>query len=151
MKRFPLLFLAVFTLLKVMVYPQETEETVYPPQAILNATFMGDIEMMKLILKTNPDRDVRDALGATALHIAIFRGNLEVIRILLDYGFDINAAASNGYTPLHYCVWLNKIEAARFLLLNNADRNIKDNSGMTPLEKATKEAKRDMILALSRR
>jgi ankyrin repeat protein len=113
---------------------------------------MGDIETMKLILDTQYDKDVRDAMGGTAMHIAIFNSNFEAIELLLAHGFDIDAAAhSNGYTPLHYCVWLNNANIARFLISHNADRTIKDKDGMTPLERATKEGKRDMILALSRR
>ena len=180
MKRFLFLFLAILTFTKVMVFPQEaeeatyeaeeatyeteeviceteeatyeTEEVVYPPNAILNAAYMGDIEMMKRILATNPDKDVRDAMGGTALHVAIFKSNFEAMKLLLENGFDINATvSSNGFTPLHYCVWFNNVDAARFLLLCNADRNIKDSDGLTPLEKAAKESKRDMMLVLSRR
>jgi hypothetical protein len=156
MKRYLLMFLVVFLLFQPMVLPaepeQEYEHVVFPPQAILNATYMGDIAMMERILQTNPDKDVRDALGGTALHVAIFRSNFEAMMLLLDHGFDINAVAdSTGFTPLHYCVWFNNVNAARFLLLNNANRNIRDNDGLTPLEKATKESKRDMILALARR
>ena len=152
MRRIILLFLTMFSFTQAAVFPQEAERPVYPPQAILNAAYMGDIEMMKLILATNPDNDVRDALGGTALHIAVFKNNLEAIKLLLDNGFDINAVApSTGYTPLHYCVWFNNPTAARFLLSCNADRSIKDKNGMTPLEKATKEAKRDMILVLAAR
>ena len=149
MKRF--LFLAFFPFFPALIFPQEAGEVVYPPAAILNAAYMGDIEMMKLILGTQHDKDIRDSMGGTALHIAIFSENLEVIKLLLDHGFDINAVVpSNGYTPLHYCVWFNKANAARYLIACNADRSIKDNNGMTPLEKAMKEGKREMIMALSR-
>jgi len=159
MRRYLLVFLAVF-LFQPMVVPEEVEEkieqeigyVVFPPQAILNATYVGDIAMMKRILETNPDKDVRDALGGTALHVAIFRSNFDAMTLLLEYGFDIDAVAPlTGFTPLHYCVWVNNVNAARFLLLHNANRNIKDNDGLTPLEKATKESKRDMILVLARR
>jgi ankyrin repeat protein len=158
MRRYWLILLIVFPIFPPMVFPtepeqdQEYEHLVFPPQAILNATYMGDIAMMKRILETNPNKDVRDAMGGTALHIAIFRSNFEAMMLLLDHGFDINAVAdSTGFTPLHYSVWLNNANAARFLLLHNADRGIKDNNGLTPLEKATKESKRDMVLVLARR
>ena len=152
MKRSIILSLALFLFSNIMIFPQETEEMKYPPQAILNAAYMGDIQMMERILHTNPDKDARDALGGTALHVAVFKSNLEAIQLLLEHGFDINAkTSSTGYTPLHYCVWLNNLNVARFLLLYNADRNIRDNNGQTPLEKAAKESKRDMMLILSRR
>jgi ankyrin repeat protein len=108
--------------------------------------------MVRLVLAAKPDPDVRDNFGATALHEAIFESNLEVIQLLLDNGFDVNAQVpSNGYTPLHYAVWLNKPEAVKLLLSYNADKSIKDKKGFTPLEKATKEGKRDLVIALSRK
>jgi ankyrin repeat protein len=124
---------------------------VYPPTAIINAAYKGDVEMVKKILATRPDPSVRDACGGTALHDAIFQDNLEVIKLLLDYGFDINATVpSNGYTPLHYCVWAGNLPALKLLLAYQADKSIKAKDGLTPLEKATKDGKREFILALSR-
>lgn len=132
-----------------VIFSQETG--VFPPRAILNAAYAGDVEMVKLILKTNPDKDVRDGLGGTALHVAVLQNNLEILKLLLDNGFDKNAAAKNGYTPLHYCVWINNVEAAKILVSYNADRDIKDNNGQTPMQMATKDAKRDILLVLARR
>ena len=150
MKKICVVLLTIFIFSGEALYSQEDIRS-YPPWAILNATYAGDIDLMRNILEVNPDRDVRDAFGGTALHIAIFQNNLQVIRFLLDNGFDINAAAtSNGYTPLHYCVWTNNYDAARLLLAYNADRNIKCNDGFTPVERATREGKRDMILLLMR-
>jgi hypothetical protein len=150
MKRYFLVILLLFFFLAPgRFFAQERE---YPPVAIINAAYRGDPEMVKKILATNPDPDVRNGFGATALHEAIWLSSLEVIKLLLDYGFDVNAVvASNGYTPLHYTVWLNKPEAVRLLVQYKADKNIKDKQGLTPLEKARKEGKRDLILALSRK
>jgi ankyrin repeat protein len=152
-------FFAVFLFIVLIpAYPQDEENNaealpaeVYPPHAIINAAYKGDVEMVKKILATRPDPNVRDAFGGTALHDAIFQNNLEVIRLLLDYGFDINAAVpSNGYTPLHYCVWANNLPALKLLLAYQADKTIKAKDGLTPLEKAIKDGKRECILALSR-
>lgn len=130
----------------------QEEELPYPPQALLNAAYMGDIELMERILKTNCDKDYRDPLGGTALHVAVFRDNTEAIRLLVRYGFDINAISRyHGYTPLHYCVWTNSVNSARLLVALNADRNIKDADGYTPLEKASREGKRDIAIILARR
>jgi ankyrin repeat protein len=154
-------FFGVFVLfaLTIPAYSQDEKEDnertalteAYPPHAIINAAYKGDVEMVKKILATKPDTNVRDAFGGTALHDAIFQNNLEVIKLLLDYGFDINATVpSNGYTALHYCVWTGNLPALQLLLAYQADRTIKSKDGLTPLEKATKDGKREFILALSR-
>jgi ankyrin repeat protein len=120
--------------------------------AIFNAAYMGDAEAVKIILAAGPDPDARDGFGATALHDAIFRANLEVMGLLLEYGFDVNAVVpSLGYTPLHYTVWLNRPEAVPLLLKYNADKEIKNNDGQTPLQMATKQGRREVIIALSRK
>jgi ankyrin repeat protein len=159
MKPFVFMIFAAFFILLALPVPAQEEQVVevpqYPPQAIINAAYMGDIEMLKLLLSTPHDKDYRDGLGGTALHVAIFsnsRNNLEVIKLLLENGFDVNAISRyNGYTPLHYCVWINNLDAARLLISYRADRNIRDNNGQTPQEKATREGKRDMLLILARR
>jgi ankyrin repeat protein len=157
-KRVRLLLVSVlfswsFPAVDAQVKEKDTDDIppeVYPPHAVINAAYKGDVEMVKKILASGPDPDIRDALGGTALHNAMFQDNLEVIKLLLDYGFDINAAAaSNGYTPLHYCVWANNIPAMKLLLAYQADRTIKAKNGLTPLDKAIKDGKRECILVLS--
>jgi ankyrin repeat protein len=129
----------------------QTSEEI-PPKAIILAAYKGDVDMVKALLAAKPDPDVRDDFGATALHEAIFSCNLEIIGLLLDYGFDVNAVVPlNGYTPLHYAVWLNKPEAVKILLAYKADRTIKDKKGQTPVEKASKEGKRELIIALNKK
>jgi ankyrin repeat protein len=154
MKKSIVLFCALCFLSGVPVFAQEENEeppVQYPPNAIINAAYRGDVEMLRILLRTEHDKDFRDPLGGTALHVAIFGSNLEVIRLLLDNGFDVNAKSRyNGYTPLHYCVWVNNSAAARILILYNADRNIRDNNGQTPQEKATREGKREMLLLFAR-
>lgn len=126
-------------------------ENLYPSQAIIIAAYRGDDSMVKEILSAGVDKDVRDALGATALHAAMFQRNLMVVKILLDYGFDPNARATkNGNTPLHYAVASDNLGAARLLLQYQANKNIRNFEGLTPLEKARKEEKDEMAKLLYR-
>jgi ankyrin repeat protein len=158
-KQFCCFFVFVLFVLVIPAFPQDEKNNeeaapaeMYPPRAIINAAYKGDVEMVKKILATRPDPDIRDDFGGTALHDAIFQDNPEVIRLLLDYGFDINATvSSNGYTPLHYCVWAGNLPALRLLLAYRADQTIKAKDGLTPLEKAAKDGKREFILALTPR
>ena len=131
-------------------FAQETEEAL-PPQAIIVASYRGDDGMVKELLAAGVDKDVRDALGATALHAAMFQNNLAVVKLLLDYGFDPNARATkNGNTPLHYAVASNNLGAAQLLLRYYANKNIRNLEGLTPLDKARREEKDAMIKLLYR-
>jgi len=129
----------------------EDIERSFHPQAIFVAAYRGDAELVREILATFPDKDVRDGFGDTALHVAIFQKNLLVVKLLLDYGFDPNAKTiRNGYTPLHNAVAANNVDAARMLLQFKADKGIKSLDGLTPLDKARKEEKRALVLLLYR-
>jgi len=129
----------------------ETEEfgPSYPPQAIINASYMGDTEMVRMILATNPDKDVRDILGGTALHVAMYQQNISIVKLLLDNGFDPNAKATKtGYTPLHLAVTADNVAAARLLLQYGADKRIRCLQGKTPMDKARESDKTAMIKIL---
>ena len=149
-KKFLFLFAVLALSLLNRVNAQEERKN-YPPQAIINASYAGDIDTIQEIIAAGVDKDVRNAFGDTALHVAIFQSNLAVVKLLLDSGFDPNARVTkNGNTPLHNAVAANNINAARLLLQYGANRNIRALNGLTPLEKARKEEKRELIMLLYR-
>jgi len=124
----------------------EVKISVFPSTAIINASYRGDIKTLREILAAGGvDRDVRDPMGATALHEAILQPDVMVVKLLLDYGFDPNAKAKNGYTPLHWAVAANNINAARLLLQSGADKRIKCSNGRTPLDLARESEKSAFI------
>ena len=148
-----LLLLGLFISISVTAVSDENlaPPILYPPYAILNASYMGDEELVRDILASGIDKNLRDNFGDTALHVAIFQKNIMIIKLLLDYGFDPNAIViSNGNTPLHNAVASNNIAAARLLIQYGANKNIRAKNGQTPLEKARKEEKQDMVRLLYR-
>ena len=151
-KRF-LFLLLVFASVVPFAVPQSGGEDgkAFPPQAIIAASYRGDVEMVREILAAGPDKDTRNAFGDTALHVAMYQTNLLVVRLLLDYGFDPDAkTARTGYTPLHNAVTANNVEAARLLLQYGANKNIRGLDRLTPLDKARKEEKPALISLLVR-
>jgi ankyrin repeat protein len=127
-----------------------TQGKKYAPDAVNQAAYTGDIELIREVLKTNPDRDARDSFGGAALHDAMFQKNTEIVILLIENGYNINAIGpANGYTPLHDAVMANNAAAAKILLEYGADKNIKGKDGLTPLEKAIKENKTELIKILS--
>ena len=131
--------------------PQKEAEShqAFPPHAIINASYRGDEKTVREILAAGADKDVRDAIGETALHLAMFQSNVEIVKLLLDYGFDPNAVAvKNGFTPLHNAVAANNAAAARLLLQYGANKRIRCNEGYTPLDMARKREKGDMVNVL---
>jgi len=140
----------IFTVLPVFSDEMQDCGPEFPPCAIINAAYRGDLKTMQEILAAGVDKDVRDALGATALHEAMLQPNVSVVKLLLDHGFDPNAKATrNGYTPLHFAVAANNVAAARLLLQYGADKRIKCLKGMTPLDIA-KQSEKTAFMSLLR-
>jgi ankyrin repeat protein len=126
--------------------PLAAQEQSYPPQIVLIAAYKGDVALLREILKTNPDKDLRDSRGATALHDAMFQTNMEVVDLLISHGYDVNDVSPvDGNTPLHNAVWANNTGAVKILLGKGADKNIKNKQGQTPLALARKLGKPQMV------
>ena len=140
--------IGVFALLVFFVFsasPQEDGDSIFPPHAILNASFFGDEAMVVQILEAGADRDVKTSLGDTALHLAVYQNNPNVVRILLEYGFDPDARNNFGDTPLHNAVTANNENAVRLLLHYRANRDIRNLEGISPLEMARIEGKTQIV------
>lgn len=60
----------------------------------------GNSEMIKLILDTGGDPNVKDSKGDTALMVAIRAGNLEIVKLLMEAGADPNIENAKGKAAL---------------------------------------------------
>lgn len=112
------------------------------------AATKGDVRAGILVLENNPDTNIKDKLGLTALHLAAHFGYCDFIKLLIAQGADLNAQNSLGDTPLHSAICrykkistLDKAETERILsvitlLLNSgADLSIKNHAEETPVSK----------------
>jgi len=149
---FFLLFFAIASFGVAQENEEDEDELIeYPPNAILVASYMGNMDLVRNILDAGVDTDYRSVSGATALHMAMLQRNPALIKLLLDYGFNPNAKdTKDGYTPLHMAVVSNNADAIRLLLQYKADRNIRSLAGLTPLEKARREDKTELVRLLQR-
>lgn len=100
-----------------------------------------NIALLKMILATKPDPDMRDKLHKqTALHIAARKGNTELIKILINANADIDACDGSGETPLHKAVRRTHEDSVELLISQNADLFIKSKPTITyPTSKTPRE------------
>jgi len=70
------MFSIIFT--ASIVIPLKAQDAIidYPPQAIINASYRGDEETVRELLRLGVDKNVRDTYGDTALHVAMYQKNL---------------------------------------------------------------------------
>lgn len=106
---------------------------------IHEAARLGTAAEVQKILKADPaQRDARNQLGSTPLHLAATNGDSGPLKALIAAGADVNARDKEDNTPLHMAAYAGKSEAARLLLEAGADVNVKSTGGRTPLSLARK-------------
>jgi hypothetical protein len=76
----------------------------FDASALWHAAGTGDVAQVQALLEQQPDVNVRDAEGRTALMLATVHGQAEVVALLLKHGADPNVADAHGVTPLRAAV-----------------------------------------------
>lgn len=84
----------------------------------------GDEEVLRQLLNSGLDVNVRDEKQNTALHLATKHGHPNIMELLIKHGADVNAQNDWLSTPLHLTE--KNMESIRILLEAGADPNIKD-------------------------
>ena len=108
-----------------------------PEISILDAAKGGNIAVVKQLISTGADVNVKDAGGQTALHWAIEYGHTEIAELLIAKGADVNARNYGEWTPLHTAADRSQGTAANIshkeiielLIAKGANVNAKITSG----------------------
>jgi len=104
-----------------------------PSQDLIAATFMGNLEAVKLHIAAGSDLNVKDPYGSTALIVAATFDKVEVAKALIEAGADLNLTNNDGSTALHTAAFLCRAEIVEALIENGADKSIVNNFGSTAL------------------
>jgi len=104
--------------------------------AIAEATYSGNIPVMKMLLDHGADIEIPNEYGVTPI-IRGARGtitnNTSALSLLIKKGANINAADKEGKTALIYVTRSGNIPAMKLLLDSGADTEIGDTLGQTPI------------------
>ena len=106
---------------------------------IHEATWTGNIEVIKQLIASDIDVNVKRNRGETPLHIAAIFSRYEIAKLLISKGADVNARNDDGFTPLHQAAYSfstgpQKIRTIELLIAKGANVNSKGESGGTPLD-----------------
>ena len=106
-------------------------------QDIFIASYNGDLETVKKLIKQNPELvNSKNSFGRFPLEMAASTGQVEIVRFLLEHGADVKMNR-NGATALHMAaLYGGKTELITLLLKNEADMNARTANGQTPLNLA---------------
>ena len=108
---------------------------------IHEATWTGNIELIKQLTDSNIDVNVKRDRGETPLHIAARFSYYEIAKLLISKGADVNVRNDFGWTPLHQAAYSftmggRKMSTIELLFLKGANVNAESDSGGTPLDVA---------------
>jgi ankyrin repeat protein len=133
---------------------------------IMEATYAGHLDTVKLLLDHGADLSAKKNDGATpaaltpnkdiielfkkvsALVDASGKGNNEVVKELIDKGTPVNGLDQNGHSALTEACWNGKTETVKLLLDKGTNPTIKKSDGETPLSLATSQKHQDVVVLL---
>lgn len=98
--------------------------------------YLGDLEILKLLLVHGADVMLRDKYGYTALHHCARRGFLILAEVLLIHGADINAETQRGDRPIHQACKYGELKMVKYLHKQGANLTLRNNEGISAMEYA---------------
>ncbi|KFM75041.1 putative ankyrin repeat protein, partial [Stegodyphus mimosarum] len=116
--------------------------------AILEATYYGHVNIVKVLLEANADSNAQNMLGETALHNAFHPKTYskELVALLLEHGGNVNLKEKlNGYTVVHVAAKLISSKVSKTIkrdlldtlkmLCEDADVKLRSARQETPVHK----------------
>jgi ankyrin repeat protein len=137
-----------------------------------DASYMGDIEVVKILIGMGADVNAEDSSGNTAVKNASMAGNkivyeyliangavpdmfisasaadVQRIKEFINNGADVNSVNKYGSTALMLASSDSAVEVMELLLLNGALINHQNKQGITALTKATREGWKEAVKVL---
>lgn len=108
------------------------------------ASYKGQVEIVKLLLKKGADPNLSSAEGSPIL-AAVFKSDLAIAKLLLKKKVSLTAVGRDGNSALHYAVLNKDLEMVKLLVKYNIDPTIKNADGQTALSLAEAE-KQELII-----
>jgi ankyrin repeat protein len=131
---------------KITACPLDLEDC-FDFTALMCASQLGHIDIVKVLLKNGATVDLQNKHGATALMIASANGYNKVVIELLKHGANPNLANKYGITPLMSAAGMGYVDVVTTLLQNGADPN-KKNGHMSALSIAIKKNRDEVVKKL---
>ncbi|KAM9241915.1 E3 ubiquitin-protein ligase MIB2 isoform 3-T3 [Dugong dugon] len=114
-------------------HPEQVDAKNHGKTALQVATYLGQVEMVRLLLQARAGMDVPDDEGNMALHYAALGNQPEAARLLLSTGCDADALNGSRSAALHIAVQRGFLEVVRVLCEHGCDVNLPDAHANTPL------------------
>ncbi|XP_057605986.1 E3 ubiquitin-protein ligase MIB2 isoform X1 [Hippopotamus amphibius kiboko] len=114
-------------------HPEHVDTKNQGRTALQVAAYLGQVELLRLLLQARAGADLPDDEGNTALHYAALGNQPEAARVLLSAGCGANALNGTRSSALHVAVQRGFLEVVRVLCERGCDVNLPDAHADTPL------------------
>ncbi|XP_061239027.1 E3 ubiquitin-protein ligase MIB2 isoform X7 [Bos javanicus] len=114
-------------------HPEQVDTKNQGRTALQMAAYLGQVELVRLLLQAQAGVDLPDDEGNTALHYAALGNQPEAARVLLSSGCGANALNSTRSSALHVAVQRGFLEVVKVLCERGCDVNLPDAHADTPL------------------
>jgi ankyrin repeat protein len=114
------------------------------------AVMKGQENIVKFLIDSGANVNVRDKVGLTPLYHAAMNGQRNIAKLLAHNGANVNEVDNQGYTALHHAA-INDQKGIAELLgchTNWADVNVPDHNGLRPLHHAVINGKISVVKSL---
>jgi ankyrin repeat protein len=112
---------------------------------LMNASRLGHVELVKLLIARKANVALRSPHGDTALMYASLKGQLAVAQVLITHGAKVNQP---GWTPLHYAAFEGRTELVKLLLSKGAEKDAPAPNGYSALMLAVRSGHPETAKAL---
>ena len=117
---------------------------------LLKAVSDKDINLVKEILSSNPDLEIKDKNGRTALMIAAYNRDNIIAELLVAAGANVNAQDTMQNTPFLYAGAEGIVQLLKMCLENGASFNLYNRYGGTALIPAAEKGHLEVVKILTK-
>lgn len=112
---------------------------------LLTAASSGQLEVVKFLLESRANVEIRSMHKDTPLLNATWSGHTAIMKTLLQYRANVNTANAIGTTPLHAAATAGPLSSVKLLLELGAKLDVIDRDGDSPINYASLGNKPDII------
>uniref|UniRef100_A0A8D0BS99 E3 ubiquitin-protein ligase MIB2 n=1 Tax=Salvator merianae TaxID=96440 RepID=A0A8D0BS99_SALMN len=120
----------------VQKFPDKVDIKNQGRTALQAASYLGQVEVVKILLQAHANINLRDEEGDAALHYAAFGNQAEIVQVLVSKGANADLLNNAKCTALYIAVNRGFTEVVLALCEHNCNVNLPDSCGDTPLHYA---------------